>query len=691
MIKTSLLAARPLPLRCAAALLAAAAATAFDLVVPHSGGAVPLTPFLLAVLVAAGLGGLVPGLLATALGAAAVLGLPALRPETLPTGLIQLGLFAAGGILASLLGGAAAGEGAAPAAEPRPPQPGETARFQAPGGFAVQARVLENMAEGVSLTDEDGVIVYTNPAEDAMFGAGSGEKIGLPLATWTDDAPEAARAFMAAIAAAIREHGTWCGEWRHRRKDGTPFTTNARISALELSGSKFWVCVQEDITDRKRAEEALREADRRKDEFLAMLAHELRNPLAPIRNAVAVLRAKGHEEPHQKWAREVIDRQVGHMVRLVDDLLDVSRITRGKIDLRRTRVDLAAVVRVAVETSRPTVEAGGHAFAADLPAEPIWLHVDPTRLAQVVANLLNNAAKYTPKGGRIGLAAAVEAGQAVVRVRDTGIGIPPDMLGRVFEIFTQVDASRDRSQGGLGIGLTLVKRLVEMHGGSVEVHSEGAGRGSEFVLRLPLHEPGDARNPDAGRPEAEKASLSAAMPSPCLRSPRGGRQRRRRRHARGPPSALGPRGPRRPRRPGGPRRRGRRPAPRRLPGHRHAGHERLRGRPPPARLTRDAGGGPGGDDRLGAGGRPPPVRRGGVRPPPGQAGRAGGAQGGAADGGGGKPIARVSGRRSTRVPRAVSDAAPSRRVPGHTGTPHPCRFPPRAAARSIRRADWLWR
>jgi signal transduction histidine kinase/DNA-binding response OmpR family regulator len=230
----------------------------------------------------------------------------------------------------------------------------------------------------------------------------------------------------------------------------------------------------------------IQDNDRRKNEFLAMLAHELRNPLAPVWSAVEVLRLKGTADPELNWARDVIDRQVRHLVRLVDDLLDVSRITRGKIKLYPEVLDVAGVVASAVETSRPLVEAHAHLLAVSLPEGPLRVHADPARLTQVLTNLLNNAAKYTPDGGQIWLSAAPDGGEAVFRVRDTGAGIPRDMLSKVFDLFTQVDRSLDRSEGGLGIGLTLVRRLVELHGGRVAAFSEGPGRGSEFVVRLPL-------------------------------------------------------------------------------------------------------------------------------------------------------------------------------------------------------------
>jgi signal transduction histidine kinase len=238
-----------------------------------------------------------------------------------------------------------------------------------------------------------------------------------------------------------------------------------------------------------RLYQEIQQADRQKNEFLSMLAHELRNPLAPIRNAAAILRTADDDPVNRRWAACVIDRQVCHMVRMVDDLLDISRINRGKIRLRRETVDLADIIAQAVEASRPDVASRRHDLTVVLPPDPPRVDGDPTRLAQVVTNLLNNAAKYTEPGGRIRLAVETDGGpfgDAVIRVRDTGIGIPPDMLTAVFDLFTQVDNSLDHSEGGLGIGLTLVRRIVDLHGGSVQAHSDGPGRGSEFVVRLPL-------------------------------------------------------------------------------------------------------------------------------------------------------------------------------------------------------------
>ena len=231
--------------------------------------------------------------------------------------------------------------------------------------------------------------------------------------------------------------------------------------------------------------EALRQADRQKDEFLATLSHELRNPLAPIRNALHVLRLAGADEQTRARVIDTMERQTGNVIRLVDDLLELSRINRGRIELRRERVTLSAVFRSALEASAPLVEAAGHELVVVEPPHAVLLFADPVRLIQVIANLLNNAAKYTEQGGRIVLTARIEGSEAVISVSDNGIGIPPAMLGRIFGMFVQVDAPQDRVREGLGIGLTLVQRLVELHGGTVEAKSEGPGKGSEFIVRLP--------------------------------------------------------------------------------------------------------------------------------------------------------------------------------------------------------------
>ena len=278
------------------------------------------------------------------------------------------------------------------------------------------------------------------------------------------------------------------------RPDGTRITIVVNIRPIVNASGAITGAINcaYDITDRKRAEsalgeqsEALADLHRRKDEFLAMLSHELRNPLAPISNAVHLLRLRKNEDPLQLQARVTIERQLAQMTRLIDDLMEVSRITTGRVHLRPDRVAVAGIVERAVETASPLIDQKRHDLAVSVPAEPIWLYADAGRLEQVVVNLLTNAAKYTGENGRIWLALEREGDEAVIRIRDTGVGIAPGLLPRVFDLFTQAERTLDRSQGGLGIGLALVQRLVEMHRGTVEVTSV-LGHGSEFVVRLPV-------------------------------------------------------------------------------------------------------------------------------------------------------------------------------------------------------------
>lgn len=264
--------------------------------------------------------------------------------------------------------------------------------------------------------------------------------------------------------------------------------------------------LEEAVTKQKALADQLREADRRKDEFLALLAHELRNPLAPVINAAHILRLRGSHDPDIAWCHDVIERQAFQLTRLVDDLLDVSRITRGKIKLKREMVDLAAVVSNAVETSRPLIDTRRHQLTVELPEPPVTLYADKARLTQVIANLLNNAAKYQNPGGQIVLAAEQRGEDAIITIRDHGIGIAPEMLQEVFELFSQGERTLDRAQGGLGIGLALVRQLVELHGGTVEAHSEGPSQGSEFTIHLPVRAPESASAaPSAPAFEAQEA------------------------------------------------------------------------------------------------------------------------------------------------------------------------------------------
>jgi two-component system, sensor histidine kinase len=244
--------------------------------------------------------------------------------------------------------------------------------------------------------------------------------------------------------------------------------------------------LEHEMQVRERAEEALRLADKRKDEFLATLAHELRNPLAPIRTGLDILRLRSGDAVATQRATDIMERQLRQMVRLVDDLLDVSRINTGKLAIKMGRVELKAVVNDALEVVRPFIELHGHELTIELPDRPVFLHGDATRLAQILSNLLNNAAKYTDRGGRVTLAAHVEDKTLIVDVADTGIGLAPEMLNQVFEMFVQVDSTLERTNAGLGVGLSLARRLVELHGGTISAFSEGVGRGSRFTVRLPI-------------------------------------------------------------------------------------------------------------------------------------------------------------------------------------------------------------
>jgi signal transduction histidine kinase/CheY-like chemotaxis protein len=352
---------------------------------------------------------------------------------------------------------------------------------------------LDRLPAGAYTCDPDGLITYFNTHAVEIWGrkpklndpidrfCGSFKLFALDGSPILHD-----QCWMALALKHLREYNGH--EIIIERPDGRRLTALAHASPIhnemgELIGA---VNVLVDISDRKRAEDALREADRSKNEFLATLAHELRNPLAPIRAAVKILQIKSKATPESQSALEVIERQTRQMTRLIDDLLDVARITSNKLELRRDQIELRAILDAAVETSRPLIEQRGHKLAVRAPAAPIYIDGDLVRLAQVVSNLLNNAAKYTDRGGRIWLTATRKENEAVIKVRDTGIGILAEALPHIFEMFTQADRPINGSAGGLGIGLTLVKRLVEMHGGIIMAKSAGQGKGSEFVVRVPL-------------------------------------------------------------------------------------------------------------------------------------------------------------------------------------------------------------
>ena len=353
--------------------------------------------------------------------------------------------------------------------------------------------ILRRSPAGIIQTDAAGRMTLVNPRWLDMTGLSEPELLGRNILDITHPS------FVAPTAAAFEQLAAGGPDFQiekaYLRKDGSILRAQSNVAAIRSPSGEFLglIAVILDITERLRAEDELRrlaaklsEADRRKDVFLATLAHELRNPLAPIRNGLQVMKLSKNEGQVLERTRAMMERQVTQLVRLVDDLLDVSRITQGKVELRKARVSLNTVIDAAVETSRSAIEEAGHALVAIMPDEPIFVDADAARLSQVVSNLLHNSAKYTHRGGRIRLTVGLEAGTALVSVKDNGIGIPPAMLDKVFVMFTQVDRTLEKTTRGLGIGLSLVKALLEMHGATIEAKSDGEGMGSEFVVRLPV-------------------------------------------------------------------------------------------------------------------------------------------------------------------------------------------------------------
>jgi PAS domain S-box-containing protein len=337
----------------------------------------------------------------------------------------------------------------------------------------------------VFMLDPEGRIATWNEGAEAIKGYKAEEIIGEHFSRFYPQEAIDARFPQMELEVAARV-GRFEDEGWRLRKDGSAFWANVIITALFDSNGKLrgFAKVTRDMTERRRVV-ALEESERKMNEFLAMLGHELRNPLAPIRNALDLMRIQANGDSRLEWARSVIDRQLTQLTRLVDDLLDVGRISSGKIALRKEPIEINAAVQRAVEASRPLADASRHTLEVRLSPEPLSVDGDLIRLAQVVLNLLTNAIKYTPAGGRIEVDVAREGAFAVVRVKDTGIGMSPELMPKVFDLFVQGERSLDRSEGGLGIGLTLVKRLVSLHGGTVSAHSDGPGRGSEFAISLP--------------------------------------------------------------------------------------------------------------------------------------------------------------------------------------------------------------
>jgi PAS domain S-box-containing protein len=370
--------------------------------------------------------------------------------------------------------------------------------------------LVEQMQQGAATLHPDGTIVYCNRRLAELLELPHEKLIGASLSD-----------FFASEDRTIHDdllrqgqRGSGRAEANLRRKDGELLPAFLTFNVLPGDcGGAIGVLVTDLTTEKHReqltaAHQALRDADRRKDEFLATLAHELRNPLAPVMAALDAMKLSGDDPAVLRETRAMMQRQMKQMVRLIDDLLDVSRITRDKLELRRERVDLESIMHNAVEAARPLAQSLQHQMQISLPDGPVDLDADPARLTQVFGNLLNNACKFTPRGGKVSLDVRRLGGEVEVSVSDSGLGIAPDKLTEVFGMFAQVDRSLSGSQGGLGIGLTLARRLVEMHGGTVSAHSEGPGRGSKFIVRLPVL-PGQPASRNLTEPAGESGPTTA--------------------------------------------------------------------------------------------------------------------------------------------------------------------------------------
>jgi len=369
--------------------------------------------------------------------------------------------------------------------------------------------IAENSTDFIGICNLEGVPSFINRAGLELVGlddVAAARRVNVQDFFFPEDRPRIVEEFLPKV---LRDgHGEIEVRFRHFKTHAARWMVYKVLTLRDAEGrATDFATVSQDVTERKRLEDELRQlaaeleqAGRRKDEFMATLAHELRNPLAPLANMLEVMKRAGGDAATLMRVQATMERQLGQMVRLVDDLLDLNRITHGRLELRQSDVELSTVLNQAIEATRPMIDAAGHALTVSLPAEKIWLRADAARLAQVFGNLLHNSAKYTNAGGQIAVSAALDGDTVVVRCRDNGTGIPRDKLDVIFEMFTQVDRPLERAQGGLGIGLTLVKRLLEMHGGTIAATSEGEGRGSEFIVRLP-------------RSASPSAAASAAAPS----------------------------------------------------------------------------------------------------------------------------------------------------------------------------------
>jgi PAS domain S-box-containing protein len=370
---------------------------------------------------------------------------------------------------------------------------------------------LASIGDSVITTDTQGRVTFLNPIAERMTGWTTAEALGLPLDSVFRIVNEYSLKGGENPIGRVLRNGATIGLANHTSliaRDGTEISIEDSAAPIrDLNGNVCGaVMVFHDVTTRRRAELALREADRRKDEFLATLAHELRNPLAPIRQAALISKAPGATEAQKRWSHDIIERQVRNMALLLDDLLDISRVTRGTLTLRMEETDLASMIDAAVEIARPLIDGKRHQLSIEIRNKHQRFHADPLRIAQVLANLLTNAAKYTDPQGQISLDADCESEQVVIRVADNGIGVSPESMPKIFEMFAQVSSSRDKSEGGLGIGLALARGLIDLHGGSIDGRSAGLGRGSEFTVRFPKRarniksDPAAAPKPIAERP-----------------------------------------------------------------------------------------------------------------------------------------------------------------------------------------------
>jgi PAS domain S-box-containing protein len=376
--------------------------------------------------------------------------------------------------------------------------------------------LVENSTDFIGISDLNAVPIFVNRAGLEMVGLDSldeARRANVRDFFFPEDQPRIMDEFFPAVVA--NGHGEIEVRFRHFKTGQARWMSYKVLKLDDESGHTVaFATVSQDVTERRQMEDNLRglaanlaEADRRKDEFLATLAHELRNPLAPLSNTLEILKCSANQDVAVRHGLDTMERQLEQLVRLVDDLLDLSRITHNRIELRKRHIELASVLRQAVLAAQPLADSAGHSIDVLLPADTVRLHADPVRLTQVFGNLLNNSCKYTPPDGKIRMTVTRDGEDVIVTVMDSGIGIPADKLEAIFEMFTQVDSSLEHSQGGLGIGLTLVKRIVEMHGGTVTAHSAGAGRGSSFEVRLPvLREPATTAAPAADQPQTSSGT-----------------------------------------------------------------------------------------------------------------------------------------------------------------------------------------